>query len=589
MIRPRFLLFLLLTAFLPALAQSHSVSDSLKRELRHAQGTRKTELLYQLYWENKTNDSAFYYIDQLEQEAERIGNENEKIKALGMRLQTFANRNRPDSALKYAPQTIRYMKQKKAYKAMFTVQNLVAGLLIGKQKFDEALCRVNEQYEEAKQLKQTLGLAIASKNLGLIYRYTGRNEEALKFYKESLDFLKNTGEESMMTDIYLDIIIAERELNQNAEALETCKECFSLLKKRSAQVRNHTEKNTIRAQTYTCLCFQACVYIQLGKLKEAKESIDTALKISDSSWEGIWLFPIWEAQLKYNIAAGNYPEALKAYELLDQYTNKSQFSTRMFLASSKVQIYVGMGRYKEACQLYEELLTGKDSLSDINFGRQLDEVRSLYEIDKLKIQAEKNRLNMLLLLAGTSALSIVCLLLGILIFIIRKNTRQLEEKNRSLFLQLKEKDVLQAEIARLTQYYPKEKRVEVPTPPNSRREVVLFRRFQEWLAEERKYTNPQITPEEAAAQLSSNSRYLCEAIREMTGQTFNDYINTLRLEYTRKLLLSPDKEQMTIEAISAEAGFNTRSNFYRLFRLKYGLTPSELKKQSKEVHKEQSE
>ncbi len=588
MILRRILFFLLVTFLIPACAQNNSVSENLKRELRHAEGTRKTDLLFQLYLEHNTNDSAFIYIDQLQQEADRTKNEEEKIKMMAIRIQAFVNTNHSDSVLKYAPQVIRYMRKQKAYKHMFSVQNLLIELLVGKRQFDAALLETNQQYEIAKELKYPFGLAMASKNLGLIYHYTGRNKEALKFYKESIAFLKNTNEKSVMVNIYLDIIIAERELDKNAQALEECKQCFKLLEKNSAFAKNTVEKNTIRAQFYTCLGFQASIYIKLGKLKEAKESIDAALKLASPSWEGAWLFPLWEAQLNYNIAIQNYCEALKFNQLLEQHSSKDQFSMRMFLAGSKADIYVGMSRYKEACYLYRDLLAGKDSLANINFGRQLDEVCSLYEIDKLKIQAEKNRLDMILLLAGTSALFIVCLLLGILIFIIRKNTKNLEEKNRNLFLQLKEKDALQTEIARLTQYSPQTRNKEVAVAPNSQRETILFERFQQWLAEERTYTNPKITPEKAAAQLSTNSRYLCEAIRKTTNQTFNDYINTLRLEYARKLLLSADKEQMTIEAISTEAGFNTRSNFYRLFRMKYGLTPSELKKQYKEILKEQA-
>ena len=96
------------------------------------------------------------------------------------------------------------------------------------------------------------------------------------------------------------------------------------------------------------------------------------------------------------------------------------------------------------------------------------------------------------------------------------------------------------------------------------------------------YVNPQITIKEVAAALSTNTRYLSEAIRNETQQTFNDYVNTLRLEQACRLILSDKFSQMTIEGIAVESGFSTRSNFYRLFRSKYGLTPSELKKQDEE-------
>lgn len=262
-------------------------------------------------------------------------------------------------------------------------------------------------------------------------------------------------------------------------------------------------------------------------------------------------------------------------------TDKQQLNRMLFLSYGKAHIYVGTKRYKEACILYEDVIAIKDSLSSINFARQLDEIRSVYEVDKLEIKAEKDRLNFILLSSGMLALSIVCLLMGIIIFIVRRNSKRLEEKNRNLFLQLKEKDALQAEITRLNKNCPQEETKNDPLLG-----TVLFSRLQKWLDAEKRFTSLKITPEEVATELSTNTRYLYDTIRQATGQTFNDYINNLKLEYARKLLLSDKKSQLTIEGISTEAGFNTRSNFYRVFRLKYGLTPSELRKQKKNTTKE---
>lgn len=569
---------LFLGCFLPCFAQA-STTDSLEHKLFHAQGKEKIALLFKLSRENNGNSKAFHYIDLLQKEAEKQKDDKLEMQVMGLRIQTFVNTNQPDSTLKYATATIGLMRRKKEYKLMFSIQDLVIGQLISGKKFSDALKKVNEQFNEAKYLNNSVGMAIANKNLGLIYRCTGRSAEAARFYKEGIEWLDKADELSLKTDMYLDMITVNREQRKYVEALENCNKCFELLKQRTGKEKKDSEKSIVNAQYFTCLCLKAYICLELKQLKEAKECINKALKTANPSWTGVWLYPLWEAQMKYCIAINDYQEALKYHNLINQHNSKDNLNMLLFLINEKARIYVGMKQYREACKLYENAVIIKDSLYSVNFARQLDEVRSLYEVDKLEMKAEKNRLNTILLLSGLLALAIVCILLGVIVLIIRKNSKKLEEKNRKLFLQLKEKDVLQEKIERLSIQQPLgEENQKTEKSP----EVFLFNRLQQWLETDKKYTNQKITPEEVAAKLSTNTRYLYDAIRQMTGQTFNDYINGLKLEYARKLLLSDKKNQLTIEGISTEAGFNTRSNFYRLFRLKYGLTPSELKKQDEE-------
>ena len=64
--------------------------------------------------------------------------------------------------------------------------------------------------------------------------------------------------------------------------------------------------------------------------------------------------------------------------------------------------------------------------------------------------------------------------------------------------------------------------------------------------------------------------------------SFMDYINRLRLSYSRELIVNLS-EKLTIESIAIKAGFNSRTTFYRLFLEKYGLTPEEFKKMARKA------
>jgi len=58
---------------------------------------------------------------------------------------------------------------------------------------------------------------------------------------------------------------------------------------------------------------------------------------------------------------------------------------------------------------------------------------------------------------------------------------------------------------------------------------------------------------------------------------FNDFINRFRIEEAKKLLSSTEFDHYTIEAISQDVGFNSRSTFYAAFKKETGMTPSVFK------------
>lgn len=71
--------------------------------------------------------------------------------------------------------------------------------------------------------------------------------------------------------------------------------------------------------------------------------------------------------------------------------------------------------------------------------------------------------------------------------------------------------------------------------------------------------------------------YLISAfINQQYGKNFNELINEYRINYVSDLLkTSPESHQYTFEAISREAGFNSRKSFINAVKKKTGKTPSE--------------
>jgi AraC-like DNA-binding protein len=65
------------------------------------------------------------------------------------------------------------------------------------------------------------------------------------------------------------------------------------------------------------------------------------------------------------------------------------------------------------------------------------------------------------------------------------------------------------------------------------------------------------------------------------NKTFGEWKNDQRIEYVVNLIEEGHAEVYTIEALSAEAGFQSRSKFIDAFKSRQGVTPSAFIKSKK--------
>lgn len=78
-----------------------------------------------------------------------------------------------------------------------------------------------------------------------------------------------------------------------------------------------------------------------------------------------------------------------------------------------------------------------------------------------------------------------------------------------------------------------------------------------------------------AAHIGISPTYLSETFKRQTGAGFKEYVNSLRFEYARKLLLHSD---MAVIEVCNESGFEDYANFIRRFKIKFGVSPTQYRK-----------
>ena len=86
-------------------------------------------------------------------------------------------------------------------------------------------------------------------------------------------------------------------------------------------------------------------------------------------------------------------------------------------------------------------------------------------------------------------------------------------------------------------------------------------------------SDDNLTPQSAAAAFNVSVRYV-HKLFAANGTTFNSYVASKRLDHVRTDLLSQTSMKQPISGVAYRWGFNDLSTFNRLFKARFGITPT---------------
>jgi two-component system response regulator YesN len=88
--------------------------------------------------------------------------------------------------------------------------------------------------------------------------------------------------------------------------------------------------------------------------------------------------------------------------------------------------------------------------------------------------------------------------------------------------------------------------------------------------------NKNITLQDLSEQIYISRNYLSQIFKKATGLSFNHYINKIRMEKAKNLIL---EGKLLIYEVAEEVGYKNTPYFSSLFKKYTGLNPTDLLKQ----------
>ncbi|MFV1884151.1 MAG: helix-turn-helix domain-containing protein [Balneola sp.] len=94
------------------------------------------------------------------------------------------------------------------------------------------------------------------------------------------------------------------------------------------------------------------------------------------------------------------------------------------------------------------------------------------------------------------------------------------------------------------------------------------------MRDEQPFLDPFLTLKDLAENLGIPANHLSQLLNDGFDQNFAEFVNSYRLDYFKKEIRKPEKQNFTLLALAFESGFNSKTVFNSFFKKATGTTPS---------------
>ena len=420
-------------------------------------------------------------------------------------------------------------------------------------RFDEALAVLEEMSGKAQEQHSGVGMAITNFCFGQFYLGSRQSDEAEKYYRSAFQELPKYGQNNRAIRAGFNL----QAISMNSGVPEK-----GLLINDSTQVMlQQLEERTgtmIPQHRFKQVRYRFVLLQRMGDLKAAAPLKDSLLHyaeiINDPSQDDI----VQTALIQYEQAIGEKEAAYARLDsLIAKHLREKNFEkvTRYRYALAEYQRE--NGDYDRAIDTYRAYAAANDSALRYSTNEQLNTLTKKYELNELRLEnrAARSRIAALILLAAL----LLVTTLGLMVY-----ARTLRQKNLALY---------QASLE--TIHAEEEMELSITERPEQGQspEEQLYARLISLMNQEQVFKDPELNRDDLSNRLGTNRTYLSDAVKACTGQTLSEFVNRHRLRWAAETLAS-DTDSSVI-SVGEDAGFNSRSTFYRLFQEQFGMSPSD--------------
>ncbi len=458
--------------------------------------------------------------------------------------------------------------------------------------------------------------------LGIAYSIKGEYSTAFNFYINSLKIagkLENVKQEASILVNLASIYMLNQEYDKSLDflnsAIKKCDDSLPYVKSlaiinlgilnavkgdyKSAleyyeDVEKIAQENNFKYQLQIIYTNKAHLFLHLKDYQEAMKNYKLALKYQEELGQ---LKPII-ASLK---GIGDIYKDKRDFALAEFYYNKADSIAQKYglhyeisdILLSRSQLLEEKGDFYNAYKKLQRHYFIKDSLNQLNVRKQIAEIETKYELERKQAQIEllelKEQANLKEIQRQKkiifAVIIISIIILSLLIFSLIQKKQKFRAYNKLLKMNLesmREEEQLIITPATNLKINDESKENDNDTSGTKyeksslteEEKCEILNNLKSLFKDKKIYLNPDITIDDVAEELKIYKKHISQVINEKLGKNFTTFVNEYRIKEARRMLISDEYRNYSIEGIAKSCGFNSRVTFNNVFNKLTGITPS---------------
>ncbi len=526
-----------------------------------------------VWWSEMEWDSALVSYLKAMKIAEKYDFGDLFVLASGNAGLVYQNKNIPDSAMAYFRKA--YLKAKEIGNQERQVHQLVNRGYLYKNlgNFPEAAAEFAEALQISEILKNPDLLASVYSGFGVVFTLVGDNQQALANLKRAASFYEENENFMVLYTVYSNICsIYSANLVEKDSALYYAKKAREVVPRSRSSLLDYITN------------------VNLGVLYQALGQHDSAHLF----FQEAFIHPFNQELTKERVTLlTNYGSYYLKKGVLDSaaFFLKEALAGADSLGLSDLQVdilrnSIALELSRDRCEqlgsLYEDLLEAQRNLrvhetKQIIAQKEIEAelLKSAHNFEMLSLENESQRRELNNKSARLRLISIFSALVAVLSIVLGIQNRM---KHLALVkLTSKNKEIADLAI-RHPVFHSGEKEMSGDEKENHEW-VLLAKRLDRLIREEKIHLNSQITTEDLSAKMGISRQHCSVFLSKYTNMNFNEFMNRQRVFEAQKILHDEKYANHTMAAIGEMCGFNSVRTFYHVFKSITGLTPAFYKDQ----------
>ncbi len=428
---------------------------------------------------------------------------------------------------------------------------LASDALKNELNYGKAINYFLQSYENNKESENVRGMLSSICNIMRIL-FLRSDSTGLEYTLIAQDLINtHTVEDAVIIVVQLEIAKTQYLNSDYESALLNINRCHTL-----------SQDNKIYHTLAEILYIQAMIYHKQDKIDLASEYFRKSAIYLENSHFSIKVDYYYYYGL-FLASIGEYERAINSFFTAKNIAKENNSLIHLAsIFSNLSKIYSTLGRPVERTKYNNAFHHLTDSILLHQREREFNTYRILYQQAKHQEDIQKNEISLLKARKQTTLIATIfggSSILIIFLWILHFNRSRANKTLVSQHLKhLKKQDLLRPQNSQ--------------SPSSKNQSYSLFLQIEHIMKSEKLYRETSLNIDVIAEKLNTNRKYISKAINENYGQSFFNYINSLRIEEATVLL---SNKNTPLKQIIIDVGYTSSATFYRAFKKEVGCSPSE--------------